>query len=547
MLHVLLGIFGIWIAVYRNEGFSRKIVTKLFTIVESGIQPKPVDCVVFFMTIASFSKVPANVLLMLDSLSTTKWVRIAFEQVYWIALVVACTSYFIGLLNAMPVTKRDGIWAIYEPEYAPGYGTQDAVHVLYPNTYSKNVILVARFIIPVVCCTGPAIASGVLYDHGSFRASRALLVVRHTGWGVVLYSMALICLYYGLKCTLILRANTIVSKTVLKAPEATFGTSCSKAISHARYLFVMLQITGAGVSVAASEDGLLPTPSIYMDSSPEPSASKDPYKNEHLLCDWMITASHCREADLTKRILIASTAMHCCVGFFGIWVMTYRSGGFSIAILKDLVDTGDGVRIRPKPIRCGYGLLSTRSIGIFAYYEPDLVPGSTKGYSIRVIYPSPLVRDLFLASSFLIPTIFCAGPAIASGVMHDLGHFEASEVLRTIRHINWVGIFYTIPVIAFYYSVKFALILWANIRLAESTLRVEPKAAFTIEYLLTMSPVRFLVILMTFTTFGAGAISIMCGSIVLFYLIYRHEILRWRLTLLTRVILGLPTRGLEMH
>ncbi|KAF9927048.1 hypothetical protein BGZ67_007782 [Mortierella alpina] len=226
--------------------------------------------------------------------------------------------------------------------------------------------------------------------------------------------------------------------------------------------------------------------------------------------------------------------------------MSYRSGGFSIAILKDLVNR-DGSRIRPKPIRCGYESLLTKSIGvvgcafylvgmlyaipmtrysgIFAYYEPDVIPGYTDGYSIRVIYPSPKARDLFLASSFLGPTIFCAGPAIASGVMHDHGYYEAAEMLRTIRHINWIGIFYTIPIIAFYYSVKFALILYANIRLAESTLRVEPKIAFTVEYLLTMSPVRFLVLLMTFTTFGAGAISIVCGSVTLSVLIYREQIL----------------------
>ncbi|KAF9573875.1 hypothetical protein EC968_007832 [Mortierella alpina] len=167
----------------------------------------------------------------------------------------------------------------------------------------------------------------------------------------------------------------------------------------------------------------------------------------------------------------------------------------------------------------------TRYKGIFALYELEPVPGFTKGCSIRVIYPSPLARDLFLASSFLIPTIFCAGPAIASGVMHDLGHYEASEILRDIRHVNWICLFYFIPVIAFYYTVKFAMILWANIRLAESSLQVEPKIAFTVEYLLTMSPLRFLVLLMTFTTFGAGAICIVCGTIVLFFLIYKHEIL----------------------
>ncbi|KAF9991151.1 hypothetical protein BGZ75_004635 [Mortierella antarctica] len=257
--------------------------------------------------------------------------------------------------------------------------------------------------------------------------------------------------------------------------------------------------------------------------------------------------------------------------------MSYRSGGFSIAILKDLVNR-DGSRIRPKPLNCIvffttfdcffklavnlplvldrfadkmwlriafdqiywiigvvgcafylvgmlYAIPMTRYSGIFAYYEPDVIPGYTDGYSIRVIYPSPKARDLFLASSFLGPTIFCAGPAIASGVMHDHGYYEAAEMLRTIRHINWIGIFYTIPIIAFYYSVKFALILYANIRLAESTLRVEPKIAFTVEYLLTMSPVRFLVLLMTFTTFGAGAISIVCGSVTLSVLIYREQIL----------------------
>ncbi|KAF9950823.1 hypothetical protein BGZ72_007579 [Mortierella alpina] len=154
----------------------------------------------------------------------------------------------------------------------------------------------------------------------------------------------------------------------------------------------------------------------------------------------------------------------------------------------------------------------TRHEGIFAYYDLKFIAGSCQVYSIGVFYPTPLIKDLVLASGFLVPAIFCAGPAIASGVMYDLGNYGASDTLRAIRHINWIVILYVVPIAAFYYSVKMTLILIADIHLAESNLRVEPKIAFTVEYLLTMSSVRFLLGLTAFTTFGAGVISIVCGS-----------------------------------
>lgn len=42
ILHLLVALFGLWLMIYRNEGFNKKMWTGLFSMVGSGIQPNPV-------------------------------------------------------------------------------------------------------------------------------------------------------------------------------------------------------------------------------------------------------------------------------------------------------------------------------------------------------------------------------------------------------------------------------------------------------------------------------------------------------------------------
>ncbi|KAG9321348.1 hypothetical protein KVV02_001126 [Mortierella alpina] len=257
VLHFIAGVFGIWLVSYRNGGFNTKMITGLFTRVVSGIQPKPLDCVTFFTAVACFLKIPSNLVLVFDRLQDATWLRIGLEQLYWVIVVVAYTTYFAGVLYAMPVTKCQGIFAVYEPESIVGSVPHSAIHVFYPSTGQKNVFLVAGLFCPVVLGAVPGIVSGLLYDRGHYDTSKTWLKIQYLGWSVMLSIMGSMFLYYGLKYTFILRANIIIAEAELKAPQAAFGIGNLKSRSPARYLFIMLQIVGYGGFAVLHFAGLL--------------------------------------------------------------------------------------------------------------------------------------------------------------------------------------------------------------------------------------------------------------------------------------------------
>ncbi|KAI9235896.1 MAG: hypothetical protein BYD32DRAFT_437926 [Podila humilis] len=244
--HFIVALYGIWLLQYRNRGFNSKIVTDLYTKVGTGLRPKPMDCIIFFTSLACFIKVAANLPLVFGKLENMMWLRVAIEQLYWVFVAIAFSSYFVGLLYAMPVTTREGIFAVYQPEVVYGARPLPAIHVLTPTTVQKNVMLAIGAIYPTVFGAGLGIASGVLHDHGMKEASRVLMLLQYSNWVLILWSMAVMFFYYGLKYTFILRANIIIAEAALKAPRAAFGIGNLKSRSPARFLFIQLQITGFG-------------------------------------------------------------------------------------------------------------------------------------------------------------------------------------------------------------------------------------------------------------------------------------------------------------
>ncbi|KAG0022626.1 hypothetical protein BGZ81_008452 [Podila clonocystis] len=244
--HFIVALYGIWLLQYRNRGFNRKIVTDLYIKVGTGLRPKPMDCIIFFTSLACFVKVAANLPLVFGKLENMMWLRVAIEQLYWVFVAIAFSSYFVGLLYAMPVTTREGIFAVYQPEVVYGTRPLPAIHVLTPTTVQKNVMLAIGAIYPTIFGAGLGIASGVLHDHGMKEASRVLMLLQYSNWVLILWSMAVMFFYYGLKYTFILRANIIIAEAALKAPRAAFGIGNLKSRSPARFLFIQLQITGFG-------------------------------------------------------------------------------------------------------------------------------------------------------------------------------------------------------------------------------------------------------------------------------------------------------------
>ncbi|KAF9903934.1 hypothetical protein BX616_001481 [Lobosporangium transversale] len=245
-MHIAVGFFGVWLLIYRNRGFNRKIVTDLFLPVGTGIRPKPMDCLIFFMTISCPVKVAGNLLLIFDVLQDAYWLRIAVEQLYWVFIAIAFSAYFVGLLYAMPITTRQGIFAVYQPEVAYGARALRPIHVLTPSTVQKNILLIMGAVYPSLFGAGIGIASGALRDQGNEEASHTLLLIQYANWSLILYIMAFMFFYYGLKYTFILRANIIIAEKALKAPRAAFGIGNIRSRSPARFLFIQLQITGFG-------------------------------------------------------------------------------------------------------------------------------------------------------------------------------------------------------------------------------------------------------------------------------------------------------------
>ncbi|KAF9355324.1 hypothetical protein BGX34_010543 [Mortierella sp. NVP85] len=245
-VHLIVALFGLWLLSFRNKGFNKKVVTDLFSVVGTGVRPKPMDCIIFFTSIACFVKIAGNLPLVFGALENMIWLRIAIEQLYWILVAFAFSSYFVGLLYAMPVTTREGIFAVYQPEAVYGTRPMSPIHVLTPTTVQKNFILAMGAIYPTVFGAGLGIASGVLDERGQHEIARILTLLQYSNWVVILYTMAAMFFYYGLKYTFILRANIIIAEAALKAPRAAFGIGNLKSRSPARFLFIQLQITGFG-------------------------------------------------------------------------------------------------------------------------------------------------------------------------------------------------------------------------------------------------------------------------------------------------------------
>ncbi|KAG0015100.1 hypothetical protein BGZ82_001534 [Podila clonocystis] len=246
-LHLFVFFFGFWLLVYRNKGLNCKIVTELFVLVGTGVRPKPMDCIIFFTGVASLTKVFVNLPLILDVFKDKLWLRIAIEQLYWIFVAIGFSSYFVGLLYAMPVTTREGIFAVYQPESAFDSKPLAPIHVLTPTTVQKNFLLIMGAVYPAIFGWGAGVASAVLTQMPGYeRPAKILLLVQYSNWVLILWSMAIMFFYYGLKYTFILRANIIIAEAALRAPKAAFGISNLKSSSPARFLFIQLQITGFG-------------------------------------------------------------------------------------------------------------------------------------------------------------------------------------------------------------------------------------------------------------------------------------------------------------
>ncbi|KAF9955887.1 hypothetical protein BGZ72_003299 [Mortierella alpina] len=240
--HTLLGTSGIWMMWYHNGGFKRTMVTNLFNIEGSRIQPRPV--------IACFIKVAANILILLDHPQIPIWLRIAADQLFWvIGYFVSTVTYVTGKLYAMPVTVRQGMFAVYSNETVNGRTSKTGTRIFYPTFRHNNIFIAVGTLFTMVfgmCC---GIASGILHGKGRRDAARVLESIQHFNWCLVLLSLAGIELYYGFKCSSILRAHVMAFNARLNVPQTSFGLGDLKSKSLPRYLAIMFQISALGATL----------------------------------------------------------------------------------------------------------------------------------------------------------------------------------------------------------------------------------------------------------------------------------------------------------
>lgn len=173
-------------------------------------------------------------------------------------MAIGFSSYFVGLLYAMPVTTKEGIFAVYQPEVVFGEQPLSPIHVLTPTTVHKNIFLVMGAVYPTIFGAGVGVASAATSQMAGYEhVSRILLLIQYSNWVFMLWLMAIMFFYYGLKYTFILRANIILAEAALKAPRAAFGIGNLRSASPARFLFIQLQITGFGGSAVTLLAGSL--------------------------------------------------------------------------------------------------------------------------------------------------------------------------------------------------------------------------------------------------------------------------------------------------
>lgn len=173
-------------------------------------------------------------------------------------VAIGFSSYFVGLLYAMPVTTKEGIFAVYQPEVVFGEQPLSPIHVLTPTTVHKNAFLVMGAVYPTIFGAGVGVASAATSQMAGYEhVSRVLLLIQYSNWVFMLWLMAIMFFYYGLKYTFILRANIILAEAALKAPRAAFGIGNLRSASPARFLFIQLQITGFGGSAVTLLAGTL--------------------------------------------------------------------------------------------------------------------------------------------------------------------------------------------------------------------------------------------------------------------------------------------------
>ncbi|KAF9564835.1 hypothetical protein EC968_004421 [Mortierella alpina] len=94
-------------------------------------------------------------------------------------MAFSSAMHVVGVLYAIPVTRRNGIMATYEPECTTSCPQQRPIRILYPAPQLNTIFLVVAPTTAFIAGVVPALISACLYDKGDYKSSSIWLDVRH--------------------------------------------------------------------------------------------------------------------------------------------------------------------------------------------------------------------------------------------------------------------------------------------------------------------------------------------------------------------------------
>ncbi|KAF9576960.1 hypothetical protein EC968_000085 [Mortierella alpina] len=148
----------------------------------------------------------------------------------------------VGMLYALPVTEREGSFAVYRPQHCDSSNHESPLYIFYPTPKQRDLVLMISFILPIISVIATGIASAVVEVQGNISSMQVLISVQYTVSGAIDLVWSCIVLYYGVNFSFILRSHILNTETRDNMPLAIFVLKNLKSGSPARYLLVMVRI-----------------------------------------------------------------------------------------------------------------------------------------------------------------------------------------------------------------------------------------------------------------------------------------------------------------
>ncbi|KAF0468308.1 AAA domain-containing protein [Gigaspora margarita] len=199
--YALLSISGTLIFYYRY----RYMWQGLFVDHGNGIRPLPVDCLLFFWTIASYIRA-LHSLLMLTNSYTSYLQRESIQELGFTVLCYGAVCYIIGIIYTIPVNYTSGKTTL-KVDSKCNISDANMRDIILPRPRTLNYILAIWLLLPTVTVFPCAILSGIYRDHGDGNMGDHWTSIQYIVYFFIDLLFASVGAYYGINFMLILRGS----------------------------------------------------------------------------------------------------------------------------------------------------------------------------------------------------------------------------------------------------------------------------------------------------------------------------------------------------